>query len=825
MAKINNQDNKVVERINEYIDTNFDTVLSTCFARYAKYVIQDRALPDIRDGLKPVQRRIIYAMHNLGLTYDKDFKKCARIVGEVIGKYHPHGDTSVYEALVRLSQNWKMSAQLISVHGNNGSIDGDSPAAMRYTEAKLSEISEYIVGHLDKKITTFQNNFDDAEEEPTVFPTFIPNLLVNGATGIAAGYATDIPPHNLTEVINAIIYCLHHQNFSIDNVLDIIQGPDFPTGGEIIATKEQLKEIYSTGKGKIFNQAKTTIIATKKGYQIVIDELPFNVIKSNFIESIYKAKEKNNIQEIKDILDESGRNGLKIIIITDCVSEEKTKQILEFLCSCTSIREPYSYNMVAIHNHKPTLLTLKDLIKSFINFQKEITIRSSKFDLVKHTERLNLVEGLIKSVSILDEIIALVRKASNRQEIIRNLIDKFSFNEKQATAIADLRLYRLSSTDVSKLEEEQKHLVVEIKRLNNIINNETILIEFITNYLTKLRDKFGINRRTKLNNNELVTTYKTQIFEKQVTCVTTYDGYVRVLEEKINVSESAQQLIKKDGDAIVSIFESNTLDKFLVITNRGNYVLINVHEIGNHNIRDLGTHLHDLRKLDGPEKIIFAMNINHNHIIDEQLPERTLVLVTKDGRIKRMSLKSFAETKIKAMSCYELKPEDSLLKVLLVTPVSKNIVLFTHSKYIIYSIDEIPYQNLKTSGVKAFNIKLDERIVQAHLIGNEPVIGIVLNNRQLIVLPIDTFEVGKKSHTASKIPNIKPKNKIVFILTSTEHYLGYWLVGLSTKTTIFLTKINSATLKNSLSVVKDDQFEIIPLNSITFSSTSTEENK
>lgn len=487
---------KIKNFIEKIIEEDLDILVGERFGRYSKYIIQDRALPDARDGLKPVQRRILYAMYKLGLSANRPYKKSARIVGDVIGKYHPHGDTSVYEALVRLSQDFKVRLPLIDMHGNNGSIDGDPAAAMRYTEARLSKYSEYLLEDINKRTVGFVPNFDDEEYEPTVLPAKFPNLLVNGASGISAGYATEIPPHNINEIIQAVIYKLNHKRAKLDDLMEIVKGPDFPTGG-IVQGINGIKKAYETGRGKIIIKAKCETVEMKNINQIVITELPYDVNKANLVRKMSEIYQKKNIDGIIDIRDESDREGLRIVV--DLRKDANSEDILNFFFKTTDLQINYNFNMVAIANKRPLLMGLNELLDLYISHQKEVITNRSNYELAAAKKRLHIVEGLIEMVSILDAVIQTIRSSENKRDAIENLVATYNFSDLQAEAIVMLQLYRLTNTDIVQLQIEKEKLSQLIEELNDILANEASLVRVIKKELTKTLNELSSRVEPSLN--------------------------------------------------------------------------------------------------------------------------------------------------------------------------------------------------------------------------------------------------------------------------------------------------------------------------------------
>ena len=561
----------VIKKIYDY---SLEEIMGERFGRYSKYIIQDRAIPDVRDGLKPVQRRILYSMYKEKNTYDKPYRKSARSVGDIMGKFHPHGDSSIYDALVRLSQPWKSNTPFVDMHGNNGSIDGDSPAAMRYTEARLSKIAMEMLKDIDKDTVIFAPNYDDSLLEPTILPAKFPNLLVNGTTGISAGYATNIPPHNLSEVIDATIYRIDYPNSKLETIMDIIKGPDFPTGA-IVEGINEIKKAYQTGKGKIVIKAKTRI----EKNQIIIDEIPFEVNKANLVKTIDEIRVNKKIDGITEVRDETDRDGIRIAI--DIKKEANSDLILNYLFKNTELQVSYGFNMIAIVNRRPKLLGILDILDAYIVHKKEVTIKKNEFDLAHAKARLHIVEGLIKAIGILDEVISTIRSSKNRSDSEINLMNKFGFTDKQAKAIVELQLYRLSNTDITLLEEEMSNLNKIISAIEEILKDENKLKTYMKEELRKIKQEYGVERKTLIKDEitEIKIDTTMMIPKEDVIVVVSKDGYVkRVSLRSYSASMNEDTLVKED-DYVIGLYEMNTLDTLLLFTNLGNYLYVPVYEI------------------------------------------------------------------------------------------------------------------------------------------------------------------------------------------------------------------------------------------------------
>lgn len=686
----------IIEKIYDY---SLEEIMGERFGRYSKYIIQDRAIPDVRDGLKPVQRRILYAMYIGRNTYDKPYRKSAKTVGDVIGSFHPHGDTSIYDAMVRLSQDWKIKNPLIEMHGNNGSIDGDSPAAYRYTEARLSKISNELLKDIDKNTVLFAPNFDDSILEPTVLPAKYPNLLVNGTTGISAGYATNIPPHNLGEIIDATIKRIDSPNCHMDTILDIVKGPDFPTGG-IVLDKEGLKSALTTGKGRIFVRSKVDIEKEKNKTLLIVSEIPYDVLKINIVKKIDEIRIDKKIDGILEVRDESDKDGLRIVI--EIKKEIDPNLILNYLYKNTDLQASYNYNMIAIVKRRPKLLSVLDIIDAYIEHFKEVVLHRTEFDLNHAEKRLHIVEGLIKAVSILDEVILTIRQSKNKSDAKENLVKKFSFTMEQAEAIVTLQLYRLSNTDMVLLEEEAKNLKLIIEGLNKIIHEEEELKKVMKTELKNIKKEYDVPRKTLITDDEVEIKIDTtkMIPKEDVVVLVTKDGYVKRTSKRGYLSNSEEPLLK-ENDYIIGLYEASTLDTLLLFTNLGNYLYLPVHEIPDIKWKMLGKHISNIIKIEENESIISSILVRDFNI------DKDVVLSSKNGMIKKTKLSEFKVNRYtKPISCMKLKDGDEVVDAFI--GKYNDIMVTTYNGYSLwFDIDEVPTSGIKSSGVKSIGLKDD----------------------------------------------------------------------------------------------------------------------
>ena len=706
----------IIKRIEDY---SLEEIMSLRFAAYAKEIIQDRAIPDVRDGLKPVQRRILYAMYKAGNTADKGYIKCAATVGDVLGKFHPHGDSSVYDAMVRMSQWWKQNHILVDIHGNNGSMDGDGAAAYRYTEARLAKISGELLKDLDKGTVAWAPNFDDRFLEPTVLPAQFPNLLVNGTNGISAGYATNIPPHNLGEIIDATIKRIDSPNCYLDTILEIVKGPDFPTGG-IIFGKEGIVDAFKTGRGKVIVQAKYEFVKEKGKEQIIITEIPFEVNKQACVAKIEGLRIDKKIEGISEVRDETDRTGIRIAI--DLKVNANKELIMKYLFKNTDLQISYNYNCVAIVNRTPKTLGILEILDAYIAHKKEVVLKRTKFDLAYYTKNYNIATGLIKAISILDEVIALIRASKNKSDAKINLIEKYQFTEEQAEAIVTLQLYKLTNTDILVLEEECEKLKQLISECNEILNDENKLKNVMKNELREIKKTYATERKTEIRDEvvDLKVDEKEMIPDEKVVVVVTNDGYVkRVSLKSFKTTEDETTL--KPGDFVTSKYLASLRDSLLLFTNLGNYLYVPIHKISETKWKDLGKHISTSITLSENEKIVSSLVLKDRN--------KNVVLFTKNGLTKQVMLKDFEVTRYsKPLVAIKLKDNDELINV----SMAKNEVLFVTNNglYLRFNTNEIPVVGTKASGVKGINLSNDY-VVYACSLNNQEYLNVFTNYKTI----------------------------------------------------------------------------------------------
>ena len=721
----------VLKKIYDY---SLEEIMGQRFGRYSKYIIQDRAIPDVRDGLKPVQRRILFSMYKEKNTYDKPYKKSARAVGDVMGKYHPHGDSSIYEAIVRMSQDWKMKEPFVDMQGNNGSIDGDSAAASRYTEARLSKIAGEMLKDIDKNTVMMAPNYDDTLLEPTVLPAKFPNLLVNGTTGISAGYATNIPTHNLAEVIDATIFRIDNPNSRLETIMNYIKGPDFPTGA-IACGLNGIKQAYETGRGKIIIKSKTTIEKNK----IIITEIPYEVNKQNLVKRIDEIRIDKKIDGISEVRDESDKSGLQITI--DLKKGANAQNILNYLYKNTELQISYNFNMITIINRRPVLVGIIGILDAYITHQKEVTYKKCEFDLAHAKARFHIVEGLIKAISILDEVIKTIRASKDRNDAIENLIIKYEFTNEQSTAIVDMRLYRLTNTDITILQEERENLKKVITQLEMILNDPLKLNQVIKDDLRRIKREYATPRKTVIQEEieEIKVDTTMTIPKEDVVVVVTKEGYIKRVSQRSYAQASEETTLKED-DYVLGIYNINTMNTLLIFTDLGNYLYIPVYEIPETKWKDLGKHVSNIINISSEEKIVNAMPVTDFN------KKIFITSFTKNGMVKRTNLIDFKVQRYsKSINFMKLKDNDKLTDV--TYSQEKQVFIATKNGYgLWYNVDEISTTGLKSSGVKSINLKNDEVVSGILFNENEEYITIITDKGTAKRLKLTEFEKGTRAN-------------------------------------------------------------------------------
>ena len=731
------------------------------FGRYSKYIIQDRALPDIRDGLKPVQRRILYSMNKDGNTFDKSYRKSAKSVGNIMGNFHPHGDSSIYDAMVRMSQNWKNREILVEMHGNNGSMDGDPPAAMRYTEARLSEIAGYLLQDIEKKTVPFAWNFDDTEKEPTVLPAAFPNLLVNGSTGISAGYATDIPPHNLAEVIDAAVYMIDHPTAKVDKLMEFLPGPDFPTGG-IIQGRDEIKKAYETGKGRMVVRSKTEIEKLKGGKeQIVITEIPYEINKANLVKKIDDVRVNNKVAGIAEVRDESDRDGLRIAI--ELKKDANTELVLNYLFKYTDLQINYNFNMVAIDNFTPRQVGIVPILSSYIAHRREVILARSRFDKEKAEKRLHIVEGLIRVISILDEVIALIRASENKADAKENLKVSYDFTEEQAEAIVTLQLYRLTNTDVVVLQEEEAELREKIAMLAAIIGDERTMYNLMKKELREVKKKFATPRLSTLEDTAKVIEIDTAslIAEVDTYVSVTKAGYIKRTSPRSFAASTLEEIGKRDDDRLIFVQSAKTTQHLLMFTTLGNVIYRPIHELADIRWKDIGEHLsQNITNFETNEEILYV------EVVDQFDDATTYFTATRLGQIKRVERKEFSPWRTyKSKSVKYAKLKDDTDQIVAVAPIKlDDVLLISQNGYALrFNIEEVPVVGAKAAGVKAMNLKEDD-VLQSAFICNTSSFYLLTQRGSLKRVSIDEIPATSRAKRGLQVlRELKNKPHRVFL--------------------------------------------------------------
>ena len=765
MPRKKTETEEVIEKIFDY---TLEDIMGERFGSYSKYIIQDRAIPDARDGLKPVQRRILYSMHKEKNTYDRGYRKSAKTVGDVIGNYHPHGDTSIYDAMVRMSQPWKTRLPYIDMHGNNGSIDGDSPAAYRYTEARLSKISNEMLRDIDKDTVEFSPNFDDTTVEPTVLPARFPALLVYGAQGISAGYATNIPPHNLGEVIDATIHRIDNPNCQLDTLMKYVKGPDFPTGG-IVEGIDGIKEAYETGRGRIIVKSRYTIEDTKNGPQIVITEIPFEVNKALMVKKIDDIRIDKKVDGIVEVRDESAAD---VRVVIELKKNANVDLIINYLLKNTDMQISYNFNVVSIVNRRPKLLGLKEALDAFIVHQKEVVRRRTEFDLAHAKSRYHIVEGLIKCISILDEVIKVIRASKNKADAQNNLVKEFAFSEAQAEAIVTLQLYRLTNTDVVALENELKTLEKIIAGLNAILGSEEVMKSVMKKDLRAVRDEYGLPRLTDIKDEitEIKIDEADMIPKEDVLVLITKDGYIKRTSFRSYSSSNEDDLTLKENDYILGLYEMNTTDTLLVFTSGGNYLHIPVHIIPDLKWKDMPKHVSNIIEIPAEESVVASIPAY------DFSNDKNVIITSKNGMIKRSKLKDFKLQRYnKASSCMNLKDNDEVISVEL--EIGDYVFMTTNTGYgLSFPTEEIPLVGVKASGVKGMKLK-DDYLVSCNNFSytTSEFISIITENGTGKRVRLSEFEPSTRTRRGIQVlREVKSKPYIVLktFITDSRNHIG-----------------------------------------------------
>ncbi|HDD6687631.1 TPA: DNA topoisomerase IV subunit A [Staphylococcus aureus] len=791
-------------------DLSLEDVLGDRFGRYSKYIIQERALPDVRDGLKPVQRRILYAMYSSGNTHDKNFRKSAKTVGDVIGQYHPHGDSSVYEAMVRLSQDWKLRHVLIEMHGNNGSIDNDPPAAMRYTEAKLSLLAEELLRDINKETVSFIPNYDDTTLEPMVLPSRFPNLLVNGSTGISAGYATDIPPHNLAEVIQATLKYIDNPDITVNQLMKYIKGPDFPTGG-IIQGVDGIKKAYESGKGRIIVRSKVEEEILRNGRkQLIITEIPYEVNKSSLVKRIDELRADKKVDGIVEVRDETDRTGLRIAI--ELKKDVNSESIKNYLYKNSDLQISYNFNMVAISDGRPKLMGIRQIIDSYLNHQIEVVANRTKFELDNAEKRMHIVEGLIKALSILDKVIELIRSSKNKRDAKENLIEVFEFTEEQAEAIVMLQLYRLTNTDIVALEGEHKELEALIKQLRHILDNHDALLNVIKEELNEIKKKFKSERLSLIEAEieEIKIDKEVMVPSEEVILSMTRHGYIKRTSIRSFNASGVEDIGLKDGDSLLKHQEVNTQDTVLVFTNKGRYLFIPVHKLADIRWKELGQHVSQIVPIEEDEVVINVFNEKDFNT------DAFYVFATQNGMIKKSTVPLFKTTRFnKPLIATKVKENDDLISVMRFEKDQLITVITNKGMSLTYNTSELSDTGLRAAGVKSINLKAEDFVVMTEGVSENDTILMATQRGSLKRISFKILQVAKRAQRGITLLKELKKNphRIVAAHVVTGEHSQYTLYSKSNEEHGLINDIHkSEQYTNGSFIVDTDDFgEVIDM--------------
>ncbi|HDC9630980.1 TPA: DNA topoisomerase IV subunit A [Staphylococcus aureus] len=791
-------------------DLSLEDVLGDRFGRYSKYIIQERALPDVRDGLKPVQRRILYAMYSSGNTHDKNFRKSAKTVGDVIGQYHPHGDYPVYEAMVRLSQDWKLRHVLIEMHGNNGSIDNDPPAAMRYTEAKLSLLTEELLRDINKETVSFIPNYDDTTLEPMVLPSRFPNLLVNGSTGISAGYATDIPPHNLAEVIQATLKYIDNPDITVNQLMKYIKGPDFPTGG-IIQGIDGIKKAYESGKGRIIVRSKVEEETLRNGRkQLIITEIPYEVNKSSLVKRIDELRADKKVDGIVEVRDETDRTGLRIAI--ELKKDVNSESIKNYLYKNSDLQISYNFNMVAISDGRPKLMGIRQIIDSYLNHQIEVVANRTKFELDNAEKRMHIVEGLIKALSILDKVIELIRSSKNKRDAKENLIEVYEFTEEQAEAIVMLQLYRLTNTDIVALEGEHKELEALIKQLRHILDNHDALLNVIKEELNEIKKKFKSERLSLIEAEieEIKIDKEVMVPSEEVILSMTRHGYIKRTSIRSFNASGVEDIGLKDGDSLLKHQEVNTQDTVLVFTNKGRYLFIPVHKLADIRWKELGQHVSQIVPIEEDEVVINVFNEKDFNT------DAFYVFATQNGMIKKSTVPLFKTTRFnKPLIATKVKENDDLISVMRFEKDQLITVITNKGMSLTYNTSELSDTGLRAAGVKSINLKAEDFVVMTEGVSENDTILMATQRGSLKRISFKILQVAKRAQRGITLLKELKKNphRIVAAHVVTGEHSQYTLYSKSNEEHGLINDIHkSEQYTNGSFIVDTDDFgEVIDM--------------
>lgn len=746
--------------------------MKKCYIDYAMSVIVGRALPDVRDGLKPVHRRILYSMHELGIYHDKQHRKSARIVGDVLGKYHPHGDTAVYDAMVRLAQDFSTRYPLVDGHGNFGSVDGDGAAAMRYTEARLSKIAMEMMRDINKNTIDFIDNFDGTEKEPSVLPSRYPNLLVNGSSGIAVGMATNIPPHNLGEIIDGTVMLIDNPEVSVKEMMAVVKGPDFPTAG-IILGKEGIRQAYETGRGKVTVRAKAEIEEEKGRHKIIVTEIPYQVNKAKLIESIADLVKDKKIEGISDLRDESDREGMRIVI--ELKRDANPSVVLNLLYKHTKMQDTFGIINLALVGGEPKILNLKEILTHYINFQKEVIRRRTQYDLEKAEARAHILEGLKIALDHIDEVIALIRSSKNDEAARNGLMERFGLSEKQAQAILDMRLRRLTGLEREKIEEEYAELIKTINYLKEVLANERLVLQIIKDELTEIKVKYGNERRTAIEQNTDEINIEDLIQEEEVAVTITHAGYIKRLPSDTYRSQKRggkgiQALSTREDDFVEHLYITSTHDNIIFFTNMGRAYKLKAYEIPEAGRTARGTNIVNILPLNPRERIQTVISIKE---FDD---DKFLMFATKDGIVKKTKLSEYSSMRKTGLNAINLREDDELISVKL-TDGTENMIIVTQNGYsITFREDDVRVMGRTATGVKGITLREGDIAVGMEVVNSEARLLIVSENGFGKRTPfteysvqgrggkgIITYKVTKKTGKIVGAKTVEDKDEIMLI--------------------------------------------------------------
>lgn len=721
------------------IPVDINNEMKKCYIDYAMSVIVGRALPDVRDGLKPVHRRILFSMHELGLAPEKGYRKCARIVGEVLGKYHPHGDSSVYDALVRMAQDFSMRYMLVDGHGNFGSVDGDGAAAMRYTEAKMNKIASQMLRDISKNTVDFIPNFDGEEKEPSVLPSRFPNLLVNGSSGIAVGMATNIPPHNLGEIIDGTIMLIDNPEVQVLDLMTAIKGPDFPTAGTIMG-KSGIRSAYETGRGKIIVRAEAEIEENNR-HRIIVTELPYQVNKAKLIESIADLVKDKRINGISDLRDESDREGMRIVI--ELKRDANPSVVLNLLYKHTKMQDTFGVTMLALVDNEPQILNLKQVLSHYVNFQKEVITRRTVFELNKAEARAHILEGLRIALDNIDEVISIIRNSKTTEIAKNTLIERFNLSDKQCQAILEMRLRRLTGLERDKIEEEYAELMKEIEYLKSILASEEKLLSVIKDELLEIKNRYSDERRTKIENNVNEIDVEDLIQEQEIVITLTHTGYIKRISSDTYSAQKRggkgiQAMSTKEDDFVEHVMVTSTHSDVLFFTNRGRVYKLRGYQIPEAGRTAKGTNIINLIPIEPDERIETALTVN------DVYENGYLFMGTKNGIVKKTSLTEFKNLRKNGLIAINLREGDELLKVKM-TRGDANIIMVTQNGLAIkFNESDVRPMGRTASGVKAISLADDDMAVCMDIAVDEEDLLVVSENGFGKRTPISEYKVQNR---------------------------------------------------------------------------------